>query len=342
MLFLLLQVAASPPAAPTLKWDGVVDVYADAGSPRAPGGIRPWLTQPRDDRSFALNLAAVGATWTAERVRARVSVQSGTSVVANYAGEADPAGVRMIEEGYVGVRPSSGVWVDAGIFSSAIGMESWRTTENPTYTRSLTADYTPYYSAGVRAQWHAGPALVLRVDVLNGWQRIGENNDAKALSLRADWSPRPTLLLGGSGFVGNERPRGTAPVARTFGQLYARFGAPDRTALWCTADVGGEGGRHLGSVTAILRHPVSDRVAANLRGEYYADPHQVIFETGTPSGIAGLGISAGIDVAFAPGVQWRTEGRWIAADARIFPDAAGGDRKGAGFLVTALTFRWAE
>ncbi|HET7042806.1 MAG TPA: outer membrane beta-barrel protein, partial [Gemmatimonadales bacterium] len=148
MLLLLLQVTTTTPAAPQLKWDGIVDVYADAGAPRAPSGLRTWMTQPRDDRSIALNLAAVGATWSTDKVRARFSVQAGTSVVANYAGEPDPLGVRMIEEGYVGVHATKSLWVDAGIFGSAIGMEAWRTTEDPTYTRSLTADYTPYYSAG--------------------------------------------------------------------------------------------------------------------------------------------------------------------------------------------------
>ncbi|HWA41292.1 MAG TPA: porin, partial [Gemmatimonadales bacterium] len=206
MLFLLLQVATAQPAAPTLKWDAIVDVYADAGSPQAPGGIRTWMTQPREDRSFALNLAAIGATWTADRVHARFAVQSGSSVVANYAGEPDPTGVRMIEEAYVGARAAEGLWIDAGIFYSAIGMESWRSTDNATYTRSLTADYTPYYSAGVRGIWQASPTLALRLDLINGWQRIGENNDAKALSARADWTPHERLLVGGSAFVGNERP----------------------------------------------------------------------------------------------------------------------------------------
>lgn len=341
MLLLLLQVAAATPAAPVLTWDGMLDVYADAGVPRSAGGIRTWMTQPRADRAFALNLAALGATWTADRARARVSLQSGSSVVANYAGEPDPEGVRMIEEAYVGARAGKALWIDAGIFSSAIGMETWRSTENPTYTRSLMGDYTPYYSAGVRGSWQATSALALRLDLVNGWQRIGENNDAKALSARVDWTPRSTLLIGGSSFVGNERPTGTPAATRTFGQVYARIGAADRSALWLTTDMGAEAGSRWGSVTAIVRHPLSATLALNARGEYFSDPDQVLLVTGTGAGFSGTGASVGFDLLVAPGVQWRSEGRWMMADHKVFADATGAFRSDAGFLVTALTFRWA-
>jgi hypothetical protein len=340
MLLLFLQVATARPAAPTLTWDAIVDIYADAGSPEAPGGIRTWMTQPREDRSFALNLAAIGATWTADRVHARVAVQSGSSVVANYAGEPDPTGVRMIEEAYVGARAAERLWLDAGIFASAIGMESWRSTDDPTYTRSLTADYTPYYSAGIRGIWQASPTVALRLDLLNGWQRIGENNDAKAFAARADWTPHERLLIGGAAFVGNERPEGEPEAVRTFGQLYARVGAPDRTAVWLTGDLGNEDGSRWQSLTAIVRHPLPGPVAINLRGEYYADPGQVILVTGTANGFEGFGLSAGLDYLITPGVQWRTEGRWLSARDDVFADRDGGSESGAGFLVTALTFRW--
>lgn len=341
MFLLLLQVVTTRPAPPALAWDGVIDVYGDAGSPRSPGGLRTWMTQPRADRAFALNLAALGATWTADRVRARVSIQGGSSVVANYAGEPDPEGVRMFEEAYVGARAGKSLWIDAGIFGSAIGMESWRSTEDPTYTRSLTGDLTPYYSAGVRGTWQASAVVALRLDLVNGWQRIGENNDAKALSARVDWTPRSTLLLGGSAFIGNERPEAATPATRSFGQVYARIGAADRAAAWLTADLGSEAASRWRSLTAIVRRPLTPSLAMSVRGEYYSDPDQVVFATGTGNGFEGVGASLGVDVTVVPGVQWRTEGRWLSSRDAVFANADGGPKTGAGFVVTALTFRWA-
>jgi hypothetical protein len=341
MLALLLQLVTEP-VSPALRFDGVVDAYAAIGADPLPDRARTWLTQPRADRSFGLNLGALGVTRTWDRAHVRLAFQAGSSVVANYAGEPDPEGVRMIEEAYVGVRPATALWIDAGIFSSAIGSEAWRSTDDPTYTRSLSADYTPYYSAGLRTLWQATAALALRIDLINGWQRIGENNDAKALSARLDWNGSPDLLLGGSGFVGNERPQGTPSAVRRFGQVYARVGRSEGTALWLTADLGRESARTFGSVTAIARRSLGPALALALRGEYYADRGQVVFTTGSPEGFDGIAGSVGLDLRVAPGVLWRTETRWFHSRGAVFPRADGSVGNDAGFLVTALTARWVD
>jgi hypothetical protein len=341
MLLLLLQLVAEP-RAPALRFDGIVDVYIDAGAAPLPGQTRTWLTQPREDRSFGLNLAALGITREWDRAHIRLALQTGSSVVANYAGEPDPEAVRMVEEGYVGVRAARELWIDAGIFSSAIGMEGWRSTENPTYTRSLSAEYTPYYSAGVRARWQTAPELALRLDLINGWQRIGENNEARALSARIDWTPDPGLLVGGSAFVGNERPEGTPPAPRTFGQLYARIGSGEKPTAWLTVDGGRESDLTFGSLTAILRQPLGADLAIALRGEYYSDPGQVLFVTGTADGFEGVAGSAGFDVRMAAGLLWRTEVRWFHSRTPVFSEADGDVSTDAGLLVTAFTARWSD
>ena len=338
MFLFLLQVVTEPPA---LRFDGVVDVYASVGDPAPGGGVRSWLTQPREDRAFALNLATLGVTRTSGSTRLRLALQTGSSVVANYAGENDPTAVRPVEEAYVGLRPTPALWLDAGIFGSAIGQESWRSTENPTYTRSLTAEYTPYYSAGLRATWTPSATLTLRGDLLNGWQRIGENNRAKTLSARLDWSPAPRLLLGGSGAIGNERPDSLQAATRRFGQVYARVGAAPGPALWLTADLGAEGGSTFGSTTLIATLPAGTGTSVALRTEYYADRDQVLFATGTAEGFAGIGASVGVDRQLAAGVTWRTEARWFRADAPVFTGSDGGPpTRTASFLVSALTARW--
>ncbi len=69
----------------------------------------------------------------------------------NYAGEptkgsvSGPSLARIIQEAVVGLRLRQNVWVDAGVFYAHMGMESWASRDNPTYTRSLVADYSPYY-----------------------------------------------------------------------------------------------------------------------------------------------------------------------------------------------------
>jgi hypothetical protein len=58
--------------------------------------------------------------------------------------------------------------VDGGIFLSHIGMENWTSRDNPTYTRSLSFDFTPAYESGVKLTWQATPKLSALITVVNG------------------------------------------------------------------------------------------------------------------------------------------------------------------------------
>ena len=60
---------------------------------------------------------------------------------------------RNIQEAYVGYRVTDKLWIDEGIYFSHIGFESWISRDNWTYTRSLDAEFTPYYQSGVKATY---------------------------------------------------------------------------------------------------------------------------------------------------------------------------------------------
>ncbi len=64
-----------------------------------------------------------------------------------------------------------------------MGMESWISRDNPTYTRSLVAEYSPYYQSGVKFTWAPSSRITAQLDVVNGWQNISENNSGKGAGL---------------------------------------------------------------------------------------------------------------------------------------------------------------
>lgn len=128
---------------------GFVDVYyawvsLDPG--RWTGSTPPSRPGTRNSMSICAHLDV-----RVERgpVRGRLALQAGTSVQPNYAAEprlgsvSGPDLSRHIQEAVVGVRVAAPLWVDAGVFFSHIAQESWISRDNPTYTRSLIADYTP-------------------------------------------------------------------------------------------------------------------------------------------------------------------------------------------------------
>ncbi len=330
-----------------VAWSGFVDTYFayDLGTPAT--FDRPFTTQAARHDEFIVNLAHVAVALSGDRVRGRLALQAGTSVQVNYAGEPSIGGYsgaalsRHIQEATAGTRVGEGLWLDAGIYFSYIGWEGWISRDNPTYTRSLVADYTPYYLSGVKLTWQrTGSPVTAQVDVMNGWQNISENNHSKAVGGRIDWQVTPALAVGYAHFIGNELPDSEPAKPRVFNQLLARYAA-GRWLLQGQVDAGTQGGDGWWGWVVIARRALSSRAAISGRIEGYRDPHQVIVVTGTPNGFEAIGGSAGCDVALPGGALWRSEARILHASAPLFPGNGAADAARSDVLFVsslALTF----
>jgi hypothetical protein len=315
---------------------------------------RAFTTQPARHNEFNVNLAFVEATVARRRVRGRLALQAGTSVQANYAAEPRQGAVsgdalsRMLQEAYAGYQLTPTLWIDAGVFYSHIGMESWVSRDNPTYTRSLVADFSPYYSTGVRATWQVSSAVTARVDVVNGWQNISENNEDKSLGLRVDVAANATTTVSWYGYAGNE----PGAQRRLFNGVGVRSRLSDRAEVLAQVDAGRQHGRD--SVTAaarssrwfgatlVSRYWIRPSLAVVARAERFADGDQIVVRTGGPLPFRANAASVGIDVRPEARVLWRTEARGYAADASVFPKGGRtpSPLRRSGVVVTsfALTF----
>jgi hypothetical protein len=329
---------------------GFIDGYYawDAGRPRALD--RAFTTQPARHNEFNINLAFVEAVLTSERVRGRLALQAGTSVQSNSFAEPQVGAVsggvlsRTIQEATVGLRLHPRLWWDGGIYFSYVGLEGWISRDNPTYTRSLIADYTPYYLSGTKLTWQAGPTVTAQLHVMNGWQNVSETNGDKAVGTRIDWTPHPTVLLGWATFMGNEQPDSLPSRVRVLSQFLGRW-TPPGWELSGVVDVGRQrrpgGGtdRWTGS-TLIARRSLAPGVKVVGRAEHLFDGRQVLVSTGTPGGFRTTGASLGLDVAPEPRVLWRTEVRTFRSGEALWPRAGrpGASRTGLmAVMSVALT-----
>lgn len=355
-LCLLTTVALALPAAaqtpsPTVRISAFADAYYawDVGHPALRD--RAFATQAVRHDEFNVNLAHLEASLSGERVRGRLALQAGTSVQANYAGEpaiGSNSGAslsRSIQEAVVGMRVRPGLWVDGGVFFSHIGQESWISRDNPTYTRSFTAEYTPYYSSGVKVTWAASPKVTAQLHLLNGWQNISENNERKAVGARVDWTPRAGIALGWAGFRGDEQPAAGARRMRDFHQLFARLEAGSDLTLWLTADRGWERPESgstatWGSLTAIAERRLSPTVSLAARVERYVDRDGVLIPVTDPAGFDVTSASVGLNLRLPEGIQWRTEARGYWSDGAVWPDRMSRRRHTAA-LVTSLSLTFA-
>jgi hypothetical protein len=95
-----------------------------------------------------------------------------------------------------------GLTVQAGIFSSFIGYDSFFAKDNFNYTRPWGADFTPYYMMGVNATYPVSDRLTVAGFVVNGYWHLARANSAPsfggqvAYKVTPKWSVKETVLTG--------------------------------------------------------------------------------------------------------------------------------------------------
>lgn len=339
------EAAKPDPDKLTVDFGGFIDSYYgyDFNNPQLLD--RAFTTQPARHNEFNINLAYLDARISADRVRGRLALQAGTSVQANYAGEATtgsisgPTLARHLQEAFAGYRVNNRLWIDAGVFLSHIGLESWVSKENWTYTRSLVADFSPYFETGVKATYEWNDKLTTQLLVLNGWQSISENNGSKSLGLQIALNPTDRLALTYNNLLGNE----AGSRRRFFNDFIGKLTLTDKFAVAASYDVGWQQSVDKTANTlwqgyAIFAHyQVAPKFALTLRGEQYFDGNQVLVTTNTANGFQTTSASLNADLTLHKNVMWRNEVRGYWSRDPVFPSKNHGLTASDGVAVTSLS-----
>jgi hypothetical protein len=302
---------------------GFVDAYYsyDLGQPAA--HERPvFIYNHKRTNEFNVNLGLLKLTYASEKVRGNLGLMAGTYPQYNLAAEQNM--LKNIYEAKAGFKFSKKLWLDAGIFPSHIGAETAISRENLNLTRSLGADNTPYYEAGVKLTLEATEKLTVTGLVLNGWQNIRENNNNKAIGTQIQYKLKDKILLNYSNFFGNEKPDSAAQI-RFFHNVYASANLSNKWSLIAGFDLGTEerpngesGSNKWWNPTLSLKYQLTDKVGIAVRTEYYHDKNGVIIATETKHGFQTAGYSLNLDYAPAEQVLWRVEGRMFNSKDEIF------------------------
>ncbi|GAA3936163.1 porin [Hymenobacter algoricola] len=339
------SAAAATPPSPLTTY-GFVDGYYGYDFQHAATNQRPgFLYSHNRQNEFTVNNAVIGLRYDNGQARGALGLHAGTYVAANYAAE-DPV-LRHVYEAYAGFRPFQKAWLDLGIFASHIGFESAVSKDNWTLTRSLMAENSPYYESGARFTFEASPKLTLTGLVLNGWQNIRENNQAKALGTQLQWRPTDKLLVNSSGFYGNEQPQDSVRRRRYFHDFYVSYAATPRLSLALVFDVGTQEQAARGSKAdtwhsgaAFVRYKLAAKWTAAARAEYYAADHGVIISSIIPAPAAPdfrvQAASLNLDYAPATNVVFRVEGRAFRAREPFLTDRDGRPTDNYGNLTSSI------
>jgi len=160
-----------------------------------------------------MNLVSLGVDILYEHMIGRFSFQYGgwLDIVQDLDGTVDrgrslsTSSLRYIREATLGahIDELEGINIEAGIFMSYIGLESYLVGENWNYARSIVCEHTPFYFQGVRAQifFHN---VKIEPWLMNGWQTYGHWNFEPSGGLAIRWQPWEELAIIANFYVGTD------------------------------------------------------------------------------------------------------------------------------------------
>jgi hypothetical protein len=167
-------------------------------------------------RNNEVQLSALhfGGDFTYNNARARFMTQFGTrSIVvprndySPYRGQYQLANVyRYLSEAYAGYHFNIwyGINIDAGLFMSYIGLNSYYQPENWEYQASFTSDNTPWFFNGIRIQIFPAKYLKIEPWIINGWQSYGKFNSMPGVGANITWMPSSNFKILTNDYYGTD------------------------------------------------------------------------------------------------------------------------------------------
>ena len=167
-------------------------------------------------RNNEVELSALhfGGDFEFKGARARIMTQFGTrsqvvprNDLSPYRGQYSLANVyRNLSEAYVGYHFNkwNGINIDAGMFMSYVGLNSYYQPENWEYQASFTSDNTPWFFNGVRLQTFPSKYLKIEGWLINGWQSYGKFNSMPGVGGNITWVPNSNVKLLTNDYYGTD------------------------------------------------------------------------------------------------------------------------------------------
>jgi len=342
--------------APRIVPIAIADTYFAYHDTPPPNREATMMTTASRHGEFALNLAALGFRLEHAKILGTVVLQAGSSVDALYPpslGGADrvsgptsnPEVWKHVQVASAGYRFGD-LTLEAGIFPSHIGYESFVSTNNWNYTRAMVSDNTPYYLGGVKGTYRVLPNLAVTLLAYNGWAAAyGDNNKYKSFGGKVEWKPLDWLAISDAVSVGPETG-GQQREWRIFDDLIvqAKLHARLQLALelWGGTDRAAEGETQKalyygGALFAKWNFGETTYVAG--RAEVVSDADAVLFQHQSLAAAKAIGLNkayAGtLTVGWQPHPNFiaRVEAMYRAADQEFFSVGAKDEKNSTTFVA---------
>ena len=344
------QVDSTWQKKPELRILGFADVFYVYDFNEPQGQSRQlFLFNHNRHNEFNLNLGLIKFAVEQQKYRANFALQTGTYANDNYS--AEQGVIKNILEANIGIslNKTNNLWIDAGVLPSHIGFESAISMDNPTFTRSLLAENSPYFLAGAKLTYNINRKWEVAGLIVNGWQRIQrlEGNSLPSIGTQVNFSPNEKMIFNWSSLVGTDDPDETRRM-RYFNNFFGQFQITENFDLTAGFDIGSQqtikGSSNYDiwfSPILIGQFKINENWRSAIRMEYYQDETGIIIPTETVNGFQTSGFSLNLDYTPEKNIACRLEGRFLHSKDDIFVSGTGSSNNN--FIIgTSIAIKFAE
>jgi putative OmpL-like beta-barrel porin-2 len=282
---LVLLFATSAHADPTITIGGYVEEYYQLDAQDPSNRLTNLRGFDNHNRSFTLSNVALDAKGESGPVTAHVVLQIGDTPSAYYLAEpvdqgspsVNPTGPELwkyLQAANITAKAPHDYLIEAGLFSSPIGLEAIPVKDNWNWSRSNLFFGLPFYHTGVMVSHPLGSGWSGKLHVYNGWNSVVDNNGYPSVALSTAYSSGNTsvqLLY----FGGIERPDG-AREGKAWRHLFdSTITVPvaDDVTIAAQLDTGVEpnnfGTSSWFAIAGYAKFTLSSKLYAAVRGDYF-------------------------------------------------------------------------
>lgn len=152
---------------------------------------------PRD--GLRLNIISGSVRGRYDAVYGALTLQTGDYARASWMND-----MFWLQEAYIGVHLTDAMRLEAGSFSSHVGVESMILTENYSGIISLPGFFDPNYFGGVKYLWDISETVEYQFDVVTSFNGYALEEGTPSFTTGVTWQPDSAHMFAGNVFVSRE------------------------------------------------------------------------------------------------------------------------------------------
>lgn len=127
------------------------------------------------------------------------------------------------------VPVGNGLLLTGGLINSFIGYESFRARDNPNYTRSWIADYSPYFLIGLGGRYRIDERLETALFIVSDYNYLQHQNNVPKYAGHLQWQVTPAWCVTQNFFIGPEQAETSLRYWRFFSNTMLQWSDETRT-----------------------------------------------------------------------------------------------------------------